>query len=70
MNLRKTTGSAKLINRLYLFNGDSNENIKALSSSSPVNDQIMLCHLRLGHPTFQCHKYVFPTLFRDLNCSS
>ena len=32
--------------------------------------QIIICHLRLGHPSFSDLKHLFPVLFKNVDCSS
>ena len=66
--------SAKMINGLYYFddNLSSNKKVRGLSSNSsiPVREQIMLWHLRLGHPSFPYLKHLFPSSFKNVDCSS
>ena len=73
-NSGKRIGSAKIIDGLYYFDGDSSINKKAQGlssvSSTTMYEQIMLWHLRLGHPSFPYLKHLFPTLFRGLDFSS
>lgn len=70
----KMIGSAKLIDGLYYFDNDvsSNKTTQGLIStqSNSTRRQIMLWHLRLGHPSFPYMNKLFPTLFKGLNCSS
>ena len=66
-NSGKKIDSAKLINGLYYFDGVfSNKRTQGLSSVSSLSvyEQIMFCHLRLGHPGFLYLKHLFPTLFK------
>ena len=63
-----------MIGGLYYLDGDFSDNkkVQALSSvgSNSVYEQIMLWHLRLGHPSFPYLKHLFPNLFKGLDCSS
>ena len=40
------------------------------SSIISVRDQIMFWHFRLGHPSFSYLKYLFPELFKSVDCFS
>ena len=63
-----------MIDSLYYFNKGSSEDGMAQglsgTSSPTIRGQIMLWHLRLGHPSFQYLKHLFPTLFKNVDCSS
>lgn len=37
--------------------------------SPSIKEQVMLWHLRLGHPNFFYLKYLFPNLFKGVDCS-
>ena len=62
-----------MISGLYYFDGNLSSNKKAhgLSSNSsiPVREQIMLWHLKLGHPSFPYLKHLFSSLFKNVDCS-
>ena len=66
-------GNARMIEGLYYFDELSSSNKKAQSfsstSSNSVCEQIMLWHHRLGHPSFLYLKHLFPTLFKNIDCS-
>ena len=68
-------GSAKEKDGLYYFDDgpDSSRQYQStcLNSFSVSKDSdIMLWHYRLGHPSFQYLKYLFPNLFQNTNLSS
>ena len=68
-------GSASLREGLYYFDDylSRNKQAQGLSSSISSNsarDQIMLWHLRLGHPSFPYLKYLFPDLFKNVDCTT
>ncbi|XVE99532.1 hypothetical protein REPUB_Repub03eG0207100 [Reevesia pubescens] len=68
-------GSARMIDGLYYFNDTLFKNKQAQgligsTSSISAREQIMLWHLRLGHPSFPYLKHLFPSLFKILDCSS
>ena len=68
-------GSASLQEGLYYFDDylSRNKQAQGLSSSISSNsarDQIMLWHLRLGHPSFPYLKYLFPDLFKNVDCTT
>ncbi|XP_052879193.1 uncharacterized protein LOC128285579 [Gossypium arboreum] len=73
-NSGRMIGSARMIDNLYYFDDycSTNKTAQCFSgiSSSSVRDQIMFWHHRLGHPSFSYIKYLFPNLFKNLNCSS
>jgi len=73
-NLGTMIGRARMIDGLYYFDEISSGNKKAQgfssTSSIPVQDTIMLWHLRLGHPSFAYMKRLFPELFKGMDCSS
>ncbi|KAL5777605.1 hypothetical protein ACOSP7_010531 [Xanthoceras sorbifolium] len=70
----KKIGSARMMDGLYYFDDGPYSNKKAQGmssvSSSSVFEQIMIWHFRLGHPSFQYLRYLFPTLFKGLDCST
>ena len=69
----KMIGSAKIMDGLYYFeNNFKNKEAQGLSGMSyvPVRDQIMLWHKRLGHPSFQYLRHLFPNLFKNVDCYS
>ena len=39
-------------------------------SSLSIHEQIMICHLKLGHPSFSSLKNLFPILFKNVDSSS
>ena len=62
--------NARLIDNLYNFDDNRNENKQAQGliagvRSIPMHDQIMLWHNTLGHPNFFYLKHLFPGLFKD-----
>ena len=62
-------GNAKEHGGLYYFEEDFSKNKQALTYgckffSLSREQQVMLCHTRLGHPSFQYLKQLFPSLFR------
>ena len=61
-----------MIDGLYYFDevSTSHKKIQGLSSVSslPVQETIMLWHRRLGHPNFVYLKYLFPDLFKGIDC--
>ena len=67
-------GRARMIEGLYYFDEVplSNKKAQSFSSTSSISaqDQIMLWHLRLGHPSFPYLKHLFPELFKGMDCSS
>jgi len=67
-------GRARMIKGLYYFDDISVGNKKAQgfssTSSIPVQETIMLWHLRLGHPNFAYLKRLFPKLFKGMDYSS
>lgn len=66
-------GCARIIGGVYYFVevSTSHKQVQRLSSvsSSSVKEIIMLWHMRLGHSNFFYLKYLFPYLFKGLNCS-
>ena len=67
--------NARLIDNLYNFDDNRNENKQAQGliagvRSIPMHDQIMLWHNTLGHPSFFYLKHLFPGLFKGLDCTS
>ena len=74
-NLGMMIGSASLRESLYYFDDylSRNKQAQGLSSSISSNsarDQIMLWHLRLGHPSFPYLKYLFSDLFKNVDCTT
>ena len=68
-------GSARLIDNLYYFDDNRFENKQAQGfidsvRSSPMHDQIILWHNRLGHPSFFYLKHLFSGLVKGLACTS
>ena len=68
-------GSVRMIEDLYYFDDNHARNKQAKSfignvCSSPVLEQIILWHNRLGHPSFSYLKYLFPYLFKGVVCDS
>ena len=68
-------GSARMIDGLYyfddtLFNNKQAQSLSSSTSSITVCEQIMLWHLRLGHPSFLYVKHLFRSLFKNLDCNS
>ena len=39
-------------------------------NSISIYDKIMIWHFRLGYPSFIYLKHLFPTLFKNIDCSS
>lgn len=72
-NSRRTIGSAEMMDGLYYFNSTLSSNKKAQGlcdiSLNSAREEILLWHLRLGHPSFQYLKHLFPTLFKNVDCS-
>ena len=62
----KTIGSAEECEGLYYLDGGTkNKQACAAACGSlfvPNNDQLMLWHFRLGHPSFQYLRFLFPSL--------
>lgn len=58
---------------LYYFNSTLSSNKKAQGlcdiSLNSAREEILLWHLRLGHPSFQYLRHLFPTLFKNVDCS-
>lgn len=56
-----------------LLNSTLSSNKKAQGlcdiSLNSAREEILLWHLRLGHPSFQYLKHLFPTLFKNVDCS-
>lgn len=74
-NSGRMIGSAKMVNGLYYF--DSNpfgnkiaQGYNGSVSSISTRKKIILWHLRLGHPSFPYLKYLFPKMFKNLDCYS
>ena len=67
-------GRARMLDGLYYFEEEpsSNKKVQGLSSvsSSPVKETILLWHRRLGHPNFSYLKYLYPNLFKGIDCST
>lgn len=62
------TGSARMVDGLYYLDDNflrykQAQAFRTSISSLSIREQIMLWHLRLGHPSFSYLKYLFPVLF-------
>lgn len=67
-------GRARMVDGPYysdnnFFNNKQAQGYSGSISSISVHEQIMLWHLKLGHPSFPYLKHLFPTLFKNLDCS-
>ena len=66
LNSRMTIGNSKEWDGLYYLEGSNRrkrEANKALVSSHSNNEDVLLWHQRLGHPSFDYMKHLFPSLF-------
>ena len=71
LDSRRTIGNARECGGLYLLEEGSQSNVsyvqrtcfKSISVSS--DNEIILWHFRLGHPSFQYLKHLFPNLFQN-----
>ena len=66
LNSRRTIGNSKEWDGLYYLEGSNRrkrEANKALVSSHSNNEDVLLWHQRLGHPSFDYMKHLFPSLF-------
>ena len=66
LSSKKTIGSAKEHEGLYYFDeidvlGQSSPTV-CNSTSYPKDSELLLWHKRMGHPTFQYLKHLFPSL--------
>lgn len=67
--LGKLIGNAKEISGLYYFEDGNDlrgqaQKTSTVSSFNFSDDEVMLWHRRLGHPSFKYLRRLFPTLFR------
>ena len=65
----KTNGSAKEREGLYYFNetdvrGQCPPNVCNFASR-PKDSELLLWHKKMGHPSFQYLKYLFPSLYSN-----
>ena len=69
----KKIGSAREVDGLYYFEEDVSLCGEAQAANNEVTfsieDEIMLWHLRLGHPSFSYLQHLFPLLFKNKNPS-
>lgn len=75
LNSRRMIGNAREIDGLYLFEDDTDLGRQRQSSclySSLISKEheVMLWHYRLGHPSFNYMKHLFPSFFNNKNMSS
>ena len=66
LNSRRTIGNSKEWDGLYYLEGSNRRKRqanKALVSSHSNNEDVLLWHQRLGHPSFDYMKHLFPSLF-------
>ncbi|WVZ24536.1 hypothetical protein V8G54_003080 [Vigna mungo] len=70
-NLGRTIGHAREWNDLYYMEDLNLPNKSLISKSTMTNkEKAQLYHCRLGHPSFQVIKLLFPSLFKNLNVES
>ena len=75
LSLGAMIDNVRLIHSLYYFDDNSfnNKQVQGLSdsfSSIYVRDRIIFWYLWLGHPSFLYFKHLFPTLYKNADCSS
>ena len=68
-NSRMTIGNARMINGRYYFkknlsSGKSAQEFRSIYSMS-IDEQIMVWHYKLGHPSFIYLKQLLPIMFKN-----
>jgi len=71
-NSRRTIGRAIEWNGLYIENPNLSTKSHSLVTKSAMTDKekIHLHHCRMGHPSFQIVKTIFPSLFENIDIRS